>query len=130
MQVNGCASIALKNERHSGKGAPVVAISLSLRGRNEIDELLFAVHVELPIDIAPVGDGRSFRYYQFFLNAREGVSLGKNDQNLKFSRGQSIFEGDGLASRYERMVARLFAGIGLGIGILVGKRSRSRRYDR
>ena len=75
MQVNGCASIALENERHSGKGAPVVAISLSLRSRNEIDELLFAVHVELPIDIAPVGDGRSFRYYQFFLNAREGVAL-------------------------------------------------------
>lgn len=36
-----------------GKEAPVVAISLSLRGRNEINELLFAVHVELPIDIAP-----------------------------------------------------------------------------
>ena len=86
MQVNGCASIALENERHSGKGAPVVAISLSLRGRNEIDELLFAVHVELPIDIAPVGDGRSFRYYQFFLNAREGVALRKNDENLEFSR--------------------------------------------
>lgn len=105
--------------------APVVAILLSLRGCNEIDELLFAVHVELSIDIAPVGDGRSFRYHQFFLNAREGVSLRKNDQNLKFSRGQAILEGDVLASRYERMVARLFAGIGLGIGVLVGKRSRS-----
>ena len=60
---------------------------LSLRGRNEIDELLFAVHVELPIDIAPVGDGRSFRYYQFFLSAREGVALRKNDENIEFSRG-------------------------------------------
>lgn len=28
-------------------------ISLSLRGRNEIDELLLVVHVELPMDIAP-----------------------------------------------------------------------------
>ena len=93
MQVNGCASIALKNERHSGKGAPVVAISLSLRGRNEIDELLFAVHVELPIDIAPVGDGRSFRYYQFFLNAREGIALRKNDENLEFSRGLGRIRG-------------------------------------
>lgn len=87
MQVNGCASIALENERHSGKGVPVVAISLSLRSHNEIDELLFAVHVELPIDIAPVGDGGSFRYNQFFLNAREGVALRKNDENLEFSGG-------------------------------------------
>lgn len=94
--------------------APVVAILLSLRGRNEIDELLFAVHVELPIDIAPVGDGRSFRYYQFFLNAREGVALRKNDENLEFSRGQAAFEGDVLAFRYERMVVTPLAGIGLG----------------
>ena len=73
---------AIRGKRHQPP-----SISLSLRGRNEIDELLFAVHVELSIDIAPVGDGRSFRYYQFFLNAREGVALRKNDENLEFSRG-------------------------------------------
>ena len=101
--------------------APAAASLPSLRGRNEIDELLFAVHVELSIDIAPVGDGRSFRYHQFFLNARESVALRKNDENLEFSRGQATFEGDVLAFRYERMVARLFAGIGLGVGVLVGQ---------
>lgn len=124
MQVNGCASIALENERHSGKGAPVVASSLSLRGCNEIDELLLAVYVELSIDIAPVGDGRSFRYHQFFLNAREGVALRKNDENLEFSRGQATFEGDVLAFRYERMVVAPLAGIGLGAGVLVVRRGR------
>lgn len=66
---------------------PMPKRPLSLRSRNEIDELLFAVHVELPIDIAPMSDGGSFRYNQFFLNACEGVALRKNDENLEFSRG-------------------------------------------
>lgn len=102
---------------------PMPKRPLSLRSRNEIDELLFAVHVELPIDIASVGDGRSFRYYQFLLNACEGVSLGKNDQNLKLSRGQAIPESDVLASQHERMVARPVFGIGLGVDILAGQGS-------
>lgn len=68
MQVKGCVSIALENERHSGKGAPVVAIPLSLWGRNEIDELLlFAVHVELPMDIAPCPYARVLRRDTSFL---------------------------------------------------------------
>lgn len=104
----------IREKRHQPPTNP-----LSLRARNEIDELLLAVHVELPIDIAPMGDGRSFRYHQFLLNAREGVSLGQNNENLKLPRGQAVFEGDVLAFRYERMVAPPFAGIGLRIGVLV-----------
>lgn len=45
----------IREKRHQPPTNP-----LSLRARNEIDELLLAVHVELPIDIAPMGDGRSF----------------------------------------------------------------------
>ena len=107
MQVDDCVSVA-----------PVAASPLLLRGRNEINELLLAVHVEFPIDIAPVGDGRSFRYHQFLLNARESVSLGKNDENLEFPWGQAVFEGDVLAFRYERTVAWPFSDIGLGVGVL------------
>ena len=87
---------------------------------HEVDDLLLAVHVELPIDIAPMGDGRSFRYHQFLLNAREGVSLGQNNENLKLPRGQAVFEGDVLAFRYEAVaLANGFGGTSAWVSPLI-----------
>lgn len=80
--------LLLRMSAIQGKGHQPPSISLSLRGRNEIDEPLFAVHVELPIDIAPCPYARVLM--------RDTSFLGQCPFSLRSASRQAIAEGSRL----------------------------------